>query len=169
MSEYKRLNHVIYRCTYHIVWTPKYRFRVLEGLVKELLTKDDTWINKDDLFKDFEKIPNSISDEELRFKINNYFQKCIPKNPKNKKRPTKKDRIGAAVLTVQEFPQLIDYYIKYKEDNGSAAENLSSAKVALSQQIFIDNAKTFIDKLEKDGFYAVAGRSYEEAKNKIKF
>ncbi|MFA5330056.1 MAG: IS200/IS605 family transposase [Prolixibacteraceae bacterium] len=40
MSNFKKLNHVIYRCTYHIVWTPKYRFRVLEGLVKELLQKD---------------------------------------------------------------------------------------------------------------------------------
>ena len=27
-------------CTYHIVWTPKYRFRILESLVKELLTND---------------------------------------------------------------------------------------------------------------------------------
>src|SRR5664279_1653304 len=40
MSDYKKLSHVIYRCTYHIVWTPKYRFRILEGLVKESLTKD---------------------------------------------------------------------------------------------------------------------------------
>ena len=40
MSRFKRLSHVIYRCTYHIVWTPKYRFRILEGLVKELLIKD---------------------------------------------------------------------------------------------------------------------------------
>ena len=40
MSKFKKLSHVIYRCTYHIVWTPKYRFRVLEGLVKELLSND---------------------------------------------------------------------------------------------------------------------------------
>ena len=40
MSEYEKISHVIYRCTYHIVWVPKYRFRVLDGLVKELLTKD---------------------------------------------------------------------------------------------------------------------------------
>ncbi len=40
MSIFKKLSHVIYRCNYHIVWTPKYKFRVLEGLVKELLTKD---------------------------------------------------------------------------------------------------------------------------------
>ena len=40
MSNFKKLSHVIYRCTYHIVWIPKYRFRILEGLVKELLTDD---------------------------------------------------------------------------------------------------------------------------------
>ncbi len=40
MSNFKKLSHVIYRCTYHIVWIPKYRFRILEGLLKELLTDD---------------------------------------------------------------------------------------------------------------------------------
>lgn len=40
MSKFKKLSHVIYRCTYHIVWTPKYRFHILEGLVKEQLSKD---------------------------------------------------------------------------------------------------------------------------------
>lgn len=40
MSNFKKLSHVIYRCTYHIVRTPKYRYRILEGLVKELLLND---------------------------------------------------------------------------------------------------------------------------------
>jgi len=40
MGNYKKLSHVIYRCTYHIFWTPKYRFSIIEGLVKELLLKD---------------------------------------------------------------------------------------------------------------------------------
>ena len=40
MSNFKKLSYVIYRCTYHIVWTPKYRYQVLDGLVKELLLKD---------------------------------------------------------------------------------------------------------------------------------
>jgi len=39
MSNYKKLSHVIYRCNYHIVWTLKYRYRVLDALVKELLSK----------------------------------------------------------------------------------------------------------------------------------
>ena len=35
MSKYKKLSHVIYYHVYHIVWTPKYRYRILEGVVKE--------------------------------------------------------------------------------------------------------------------------------------
>ena len=30
MSRFKRASHVIWRCRYHIVWAPKYRFRVLQ-------------------------------------------------------------------------------------------------------------------------------------------
>ena len=40
MSKYKKLSHVIYKCDYHIVWVPKYRFRILTGQVKELVEQD---------------------------------------------------------------------------------------------------------------------------------
>lgn len=33
MSRYESASHVFYRCQYHIVWTPKYRFRVLKGKI----------------------------------------------------------------------------------------------------------------------------------------
>jgi len=35
MSEFQKLSHVICRCQYHIVWVPKYRYRVLKGPVAE--------------------------------------------------------------------------------------------------------------------------------------
>jgi len=31
MSRFRKLTHAIWHCQYHIVWVPKYRFRVLEG------------------------------------------------------------------------------------------------------------------------------------------
>ena len=34
MRKYKKLSHVIYYHEYHIVWTPKYRFKILEGPLK---------------------------------------------------------------------------------------------------------------------------------------
>jgi putative transposase len=40
MSKYKKLSHVVYKCDYHIVWVPKYRFWILKGAVKDLVEKD---------------------------------------------------------------------------------------------------------------------------------
>lgn len=39
MSRFKRLSHVLWCCEYHIVWVPKYRYRILSGPIKEELTK----------------------------------------------------------------------------------------------------------------------------------
>ncbi len=33
MSRFKKLSHTLWHCQYHIVWTPKYRLRILEGEV----------------------------------------------------------------------------------------------------------------------------------------
>ena len=35
MSRFRKLTHAIWHCQYHIVWTPKYRFRVLQGPVRQ--------------------------------------------------------------------------------------------------------------------------------------
>ena len=35
MSRFRKLTHAIWHCLYHIVWTPKYRFRVLQGPVRQ--------------------------------------------------------------------------------------------------------------------------------------
>ena len=35
MSRFKRLSHVIWHCQYHIVWVPKYRFRILKSKIAE--------------------------------------------------------------------------------------------------------------------------------------
>jgi len=40
MSKYKKLSHVVYKCDYHIVWVPKYRFRILKGEIKDLVEQD---------------------------------------------------------------------------------------------------------------------------------
>ena len=31
MAKWKKQSHVVYQCSYHIVWCPKYRLRILEG------------------------------------------------------------------------------------------------------------------------------------------
>lgn len=38
--KYRKLSHVVYKCDYHIVFVPKYRFRILTGVIKTLLEHD---------------------------------------------------------------------------------------------------------------------------------
>ena len=40
MSRFKKLSHVIWHCQFHIVWVPKYRYRVLNGKIGEEVRKN---------------------------------------------------------------------------------------------------------------------------------
>ena len=40
MGKHRKAAHVVYKCDYHIVWTPKYRFRILTGAIKEMVEHD---------------------------------------------------------------------------------------------------------------------------------
>ena len=35
VSRFRKLSHTIWHCQYHVVWVPKYRFRILQGAVKD--------------------------------------------------------------------------------------------------------------------------------------
>jgi putative transposase len=39
MAKWKKAAHVVYQCSYHLVWTPKYRYRILQGDIKEYAEK----------------------------------------------------------------------------------------------------------------------------------
>jgi len=39
MAKWKKTAHVVYQCSYHLVWTPKYRYRILQGEIKEFVEK----------------------------------------------------------------------------------------------------------------------------------
>ena len=39
MAKWKKAAHVVYQCSYHLVWTPKYRYRILQGAIAEYVEK----------------------------------------------------------------------------------------------------------------------------------
>ena len=39
MSRFRKLTQTIWHCQYHIVWVPKYRYRVLSGQIAEEVNK----------------------------------------------------------------------------------------------------------------------------------
>jgi hypothetical protein len=131
---------------------------------KDLLTKDDTWINKTDLIENFDAIPDAIPNQQLRSQVNNYFKKMLPRSPH------RKDEREAAFRTVQHFPELIDFYIKHKEETGGKAENVAGQRVALSQQLYLEQFRELTQLLlRRTGFYATPGNTYEEAYQRIMF
>lgn len=137
----------------HVLLTPK-----------NILTKDDTWINKTDLIDNFESIPDAIPNKQLRSQISNYFRKMLPRSPK------RKDERDAAFLTIQHFPELIDFYIKQKEDTGDRAENIASQRVAFSQQLYLEQFRELAELLRrKTDFYAISGNSYDDAYKRVLF
>ncbi len=131
---------------------------------RDILTKDETWINKPDLIHDFQNIPEAIPNVELRAQVNNYFRKMLPKNA------GRKEEDHAAAATLRQFPELIDYFIKYKEDHGGEAESISSKKVALSQRLYLEQFKKLVELLGTEtDFYKFPGITYDEAMQRVMF
>lgn len=130
----------------------------------DMLTKDDTWINKTDLIDNFENIPDAIPNAQLRSLVSNYFRKMLPRSP------NRKDEREAAFRTMQRFPELVDFYIKGKEDTGEQAESIASQRVAFSQQLYLEQFRELAELLQrKTEFYATPGNSYDDAYQRVMF
>jgi hypothetical protein len=131
---------------------------------QDILTKDDTWINRTDLIRDYDKIPDAISDDALRAQVNHYFRSVLPKRPK------KKDTEAAVTKTLLQFPQLIDYFIKYKEDHGDEAVMQSIEHVNFSVLLYVEQFRQIIDLLRQHTrFYSTGTATEEETRQRILF
>lgn len=133
---------------------------------KDLLTKDDTWINRSDIITDFHEIVKAIPNDQLRSQIDNYFRKTLTK----KKHPTQKDKTKAVQSVLDNFPLLIDYYIKYKEDNGERAKYFSGLRVKEAEEQFITQMTEFVKILsDKTEFYKLDVNSYEASYKRVEY
>lgn len=84
--------------------------------------------------------------------------------------PKKDDYKKAIDLTIRNFPELIDYFIKYKEDHGDEAVKSSELKVFTSYQIYIKQFGELIRTLNKQtNFYNLIGDTEEETRKRIEF
>ena len=130
---------------------------------QDMLTCDDTWINRNELLDDFEHLPEAIPDIALRAEVNNYFIRMLPEKPKGKE-PNKQERREAAQKTIREFPELIDYFIKFKEENGDGAVFVSDEWVNYAQSLFLENFTRLASLLAEDSdFYSFSAGQMEDA------
>lgn len=137
---------------------------------KEILTKDENWINSNDLRGNFTRICNAIPNDQLRADIFNYFQKELPALKEKEKR-SDKDLTKATIETVKKYPVIIKYYIKSKEENKEGAKNISQQRVTEVETVFVHNVKSLIENLTQNSeFYNfVPDGSYKEAYKRVEF
>ncbi|MBI4667476.1 MAG: hypothetical protein HY751_13825 [Nitrospinae bacterium] len=131
---------------------------------KDILTKEDTWINKADLIHDFDDIVQAIPNDQLRAQLSHYLHSVLPEKPKEA------DIREARSKVVAKYPQIVDYFIRYKEENGGQAISLSEQRVKEIENVFFKQLREFVSTLENSNqFYPIGENTYEEAKRRVLF
>ena len=134
---------------------------------RDMLTRDDTFINRGDMIGSLQSIALSVEDATLRFALNQYLSDVLPRKKKEMSRTEKEH---AATALIAEHPEIIDHYIKYKEDNEEEATTISKQVVQEVKQLFNCQLQELTSLLyTRTGFYASAGNSYAEAYARVMF
>ena len=134
---------------------------------KDMLTRDDTFINRNDMLRNLQEIAPSISDDALRFELEAYFRDVLAKK---KKEISQTEKENIATELIRSHPELIDYYVRYKEDNESQATSVSKEKVGEVERLFNEQIGQLVRLLgDKTGFYTIAPDAYDEAKKRVDF
>ncbi len=135
---------------------------------KDILTRDENWINRGDLIAAFDQIPTAISNEELQAQVSNYFSNVIAR-PIDRA-PNEGERGEAAVKTMLQFPELLDYYIKIKEDSGNRASDISSEKVLATHIVFVKQIAEIQQHLKsQSNFYKSNWNTYTETHARLAY
>lgn len=110
----------------HIILTPR-----------DMLTRGSTWINRRDMLDSFNELPAALTDKQLRTSVSNYFLKRLADLKPASQNSTAKLRLQAAADTIRNFPELVDCYVRLKEERGDEALQRSSAAVTAAEELFL--------------------------------
>ena len=131
---------------------------------RDILTRDEIWINRNDIVNDIQTIAEAVDDAVLRGQINNYLLRALPE------KPTKKQQVQIIDKVLQKYPVLLEYYIRSKEHHGREAEQLSERNVHESREVFITQTLNLIEELRSHTqFYGISGNTLAEARSRVAF
>ena len=159
---------------------------------QDILMKDELWINRRDLVGDYDEIVESIANDQLRAQINNYFSKEIGLILQKKEQqvreklarkrrsskpiilppiePTQKELAQVKWMAVQQFPEIVDYYLRLKEKNGDKAVEQSQANLEEIRNRFIQGVEQLVELLNKTtDFYSEPEDSYDAAMQRVMY
>lgn len=124
----------------------------------DILTVDEAVINNSDFYSNFHNVTRSLENSSLRDAINEFFRSHLPKKPK------KKDKEYAFLKTIRRFPDLVDFYIKLKEDKKYEVTSATTKEIEDLKEKLIDALTPLCELLNKNtNFYKLQTKSYEES------
>jgi putative transposase len=132
MSRFQKLSHVIWHCQYHIVWVPKYRYKVLKGKIGEEVRKT-IFVQSERLGCEIVELNVQVDHVHLLIKVPPKVSisalmgvmkgksaiRVFSKFPELKQRPYWGNHFwaeGYCVDTVGLNSEMIQKYVKYQED-----------------------------------------------------
>jgi hypothetical protein len=142
---------------------PSFRGEYVILTPRDILTREEIWINKPELVSRFDEIVAAMPNDSLRAQLNSYLKRRLGKKPKQKE--INQARVDAA----REYPEVIEYYIKDKEEDGDRAISVSAQRVNRSEHFFIEQVRPVAALLQTLGFYAISGTTYEEAHQRVAY
>lgn len=132
----------------------------------DMLTKDETWISRPDLLDRLSAIANALPNSVLRAQLNEYLLRAVPRGPKTTKKQIREAIAGA----IDRFPEVLDYYVRDREDHGSEAVPVSRQRVAEVREKFVEHVHQLVSALEaKTSFYEISENTYEDARQRLLF
>jgi hypothetical protein len=128
-----------------------------------VLTRGETWINHADMIGQMSRLPDAVSDAGQREKINRYLARRLGEDP------SAKQKREAAQATINEFPELIDLYIRRKEETGDRAKALSAEEIARTERQFVAAVRDAISDLGRTEFFKRSWTTYNECLTRVKY
>ena len=128
----------------------------------DLLTKDETWINRSDMLACYDRLPEAVDDPQQRAQINRYFARTLGA------RTTAEEIATARAATIKAFPELVDYYIAIKENERDRASAASIEKTRDTQAVLRDQVQVAARDLRtKTNIFDRPWTSYDEARDAV--
>lgn len=134
---------------------------------KCILTREDTFINRNDMLRNLQTIAPSVDDKTLRFELDQYLSGILGVG---EKKPSRSERDRAAEILIRTHPEIIDYYVKYKEDHEEEATSESKEQVSEVELLFQKQLVELVELLKnKTRFYDTVPDAHKEALKRVQY
>ncbi len=131
---------------------------------RDILTREDTWIARKSYAERVTDVIATVANEELRDKLNNYLAAQLPDEP------TSKDRAKAASELARRYPDVLDYYVRMRENSGDDAVHQSQELVAQTDELLVSQAHELAALLnESTAFYSTGTTTATDAMQRARF